>query len=246
MISPPCVAMRAETFAVSMLDPPPTATNPSNSPSTAKSAAAWKESSVGSTRERSHTSTSMPSASINSTMRPVMFAFTTPGSEVSITRPTPIRFSSQPASSEAPGPYFRGVASIVKMVSLFDLESLCMMSFLSPARSARSLYPLLSADTRFGSGNLYAPDPGSSPFPVYRVAYKPVTRYAEEQMCLAVPDSRVLVTRLASRWLHKVEAEKPIQIFGRPERVEPMAQPATSLTRQPVSICEGQKTERRD
>src|SRR5215204_7771092 len=132
MISPPCVAMRAETFAVSMLVPPPTATNPSKSPSTAKSAAAWKESSVGSTRERSHTSTSMPSASINSTMRPVMFAFTTPGSEVSITRPTPICFSSQPASSEAPGPYFRGVASIVKMVSLFDLESLCMMSFLSP------------------------------------------------------------------------------------------------------------------
>src|SRR5829696_3315210 len=47
MISPPCVAMRAETFAVSMLVPPPTATNPSKSPSTAKSAAAWKESSFG-------------------------------------------------------------------------------------------------------------------------------------------------------------------------------------------------------
>jgi hypothetical protein len=65
-------------------------------------------------------------------MRPVMFALTTPGSETSITRPTPICFSSQPASSEAPGPYFSGVASIVKMVSLFDLESLGMMSFLSP------------------------------------------------------------------------------------------------------------------
>ena len=51
-------------------------------------------------------------------------ALTTPGSETSITLPTPIRFSSQPASSEAPGPYFSGVASIVKMVSLFDLESL--------------------------------------------------------------------------------------------------------------------------
>jgi hypothetical protein len=121
-----------------------------------------------------------------------------------------------------------------------------MMSFLSPARSARSLYPLPSADTRFGSSHLYAPDPGSSPFPVYRVAYKPATRYAEEQMCLAVPDSRVLVTRLASRWLHKVEAEKPIQIFGRPERVERMAQATTSLTRWPVLVCEGRKTERRD
>src|SRR5215210_361453 len=109
--------MRSETLAVSMLDPPPTATNPSKSPSTAKFAAAWKESPVGSTRERSHTSTSMPSASINSTMRPVMFALTTPGSEASITLPTPIRFSSQPTSSEAPGPYFSGVASMVKIVS---------------------------------------------------------------------------------------------------------------------------------
>src|SRR5215210_4784277 len=85
--------MRSETLAVSMLDPPPTATNPSKSPSTAKFAAAWKESPVGSTRERSHTSTSMPSASINSTMRPVMFALTTPGSD------------------------FSGVASMVKIVS---------------------------------------------------------------------------------------------------------------------------------
>src|SRR5215203_5551429 len=160
MISPPCVAMRSETLAVSMLDPPPTATNPSNSPSTAKSAAAWNESSVGSTRERSQTSTSMPSASISSTIRPVMPALTTPGSETSITRPTPIRFSSQPASSEAPGPYFSGVASMVKMVSLFDLESLGMMSFLFPARSARSLYPLLSGYTRLGSVHLYAPDQG--------------------------------------------------------------------------------------
>jgi hypothetical protein len=37
-----------------------------------------------------------------------------------------------------------------------------------------------------------------------------------------------------------------IQKYGRPERVEPMAQPATSLTRWPVFICERHKTERRD
>src|SRR5829696_3992218 len=142
MISPPCVAMRSETLAVSMLDPPPTATNPSKSPSTAKSAAAWNELSVGSTRERSHTSISTPSASINSTMRPVISAFTTPGSETSITRPTPICFSSQPASSEAPGPYFSGVASMVKMVSLFGLELLCMVvSFLSPRVVPEQLVP---------------------------------------------------------------------------------------------------------
>src|SRR5919107_2353674 len=139
MISPPWVAMRLETFAVSMLDPPPTATKPSKPPSTAKSAAAWKESCVGSTRERSHTSTSTPSASINSSMRPVIFAITIPGSDTSITRPTPIRFSSQPASSEAPGPYLSGVASIVKMVSLFEF---CMVvSFLSPRSIPGHLIP---------------------------------------------------------------------------------------------------------
>jgi hypothetical protein len=41
----------------------------------------------------------------------------TPGSETSITLLTPIFFISQPTSSEAPGPYFSGVVSIVKMVS---------------------------------------------------------------------------------------------------------------------------------
>src|SRR5919202_5461374 len=117
MISPPCVEMRSLTFAVSMLVPPPTATNPSNSPSTAKSAASCSELSVGSTRALSQTSTSTPSASISSRMRGVMPAATTPGSETSITRLTPIRLTSQPTSSAAPGPYFRGVASIVKMVS---------------------------------------------------------------------------------------------------------------------------------
>ena len=61
MISPPCVAIRSLTFAVSMLVPPPTATNPSKFPSAAKSAASWNESAVGSTRARSQSSTSIPS-----------------------------------------------------------------------------------------------------------------------------------------------------------------------------------------
>src|SRR5215210_4000398 len=86
----------------------------------------------------------------------------------------------------------------------------------------------------------------SSPFAVSRMAYKPATRYAEQQTRPGASDSRVHITRLAVRWLHTVEAEKPIQLCGRPERVEPMAQPATSLTRRPVFICEGQKSERRD
>src|SRR5215218_10850066 len=245
MISPPCVAMRSETLAVSILEPPPTATNPSKSPSTAKSAAAWKESSVGSTRERSHTSTSMPSASINSTTRPVMSAFTTPGSETSITRPTPIRFSSQPASSEAPGPYFRGVASMVKMVSLSDLESLGMMSFLSPREVLdpcthffRHIHVQSGYDSDLWDQGTRAMSPNtrrwSSPFAVDHVAYKLPRRYAERQMCPATADFKIFVTRLAIRWLHTVEAEKPTQTCGRPERVQPMAEAATSLTRWPV------------
>ena len=59
------------------------------------------------------------------------------------------------------------------------------------------------------------------------MAYKPATRYAEQQMRLAAPDFRVFVTKPAMSWLYTVEAEKPVQIIGRPERVEPMAQPAT-------------------
>jgi hypothetical protein len=66
------------------------------------------------------------------------------------------------------------------------------------------------------------------------VAYKLPRRYAERQMCPATADFKVFVTRLAIRWLHTVEAEKPTQTCGRPERVQPMAEAATSLTRWPV------------
>src|SRR5215217_5847385 len=236
MISPPCVAMRSETLAVSMLVPPPTAANPSKSPSTAKSAAAWKESSVGSTRERSHTSTSMPSASINSRTRPVIPASTTPGSEVSITRPTPICFNSQPASSEAPGPYFSGVASMVKTVSLFDFDSLCMvMSFLSPRAVPDAWVPasfgkytyewerqqLVGHRGRGPRAMTPTNRQQSSPFAVDHVAYKLATRYAEQQTRQGSSDTRVPIRRPAIRWLYTVEAEKPIQISGSPERMEP-------------------------
>src|ERR671920_1238208 len=75
----------------------------------------------------------------------------------------------------------------------------------------------------------------SSSFAVDHVAYKPATRYAEGQTRPGSSDSRVPITRLAVRWLHTVEAEKPIQLIGRPERVEPMAQSATSLMRRTVN-----------
>ena len=60
MISPPWVAIRSDTFAVSMLEPPPMPTKPSKPPSTAKAAASPNDSSVGSTRARSQTSVSIP------------------------------------------------------------------------------------------------------------------------------------------------------------------------------------------
>ena len=47
------VMIRLETLAVSMLEPPPTETKPSTPASSAKSAAAWKDSTLGSTCARS-------------------------------------------------------------------------------------------------------------------------------------------------------------------------------------------------
>src|SRR4051794_5461442 len=118
MIGAGWVATRSATLAVSRLDPPPTPTNPSNPPSTAKSAASCNDSALGSTRARSNTTASMPAASIASTTRPVIPASTMPGSLTTITRVAPRRSSSHPASAEAPGPNLIGVASRVKIVSL--------------------------------------------------------------------------------------------------------------------------------
>ena len=91
MISPPWVAIRSDTFAVSMLEPPPIPTKPSKPPSTANAAASPNDSSVGSTRARSHTSTEIPAASTDSRTRSVIPAAATPGSETSIARSTPSR-----------------------------------------------------------------------------------------------------------------------------------------------------------
>ena len=117
MTSPPWVAIRSETLAVSMLDPPPIPTKPSKPPSAANAAASANEAAVGSTRARSHTSVSIPDASIRSRTRSVMPAATTPGSLTSIARFTPRRSSSQPASADAPRPNLSGVASSVKTCS---------------------------------------------------------------------------------------------------------------------------------
>src|SRR6476469_4596807 len=62
----------------------------------------------------------MPSRSMISLIRSGWPRARTPGSVTSITRPTPSRLSSQPASSAAPGPNLIGVASRVKTVSCSD------------------------------------------------------------------------------------------------------------------------------
>src|SRR5215216_5744496 len=59
----------------------------------------------------------MPSASIAPRTRSGWPVAATPGSVTSSARRTPSRLSSQPASAAAPGPYFTGVASRVKIVS---------------------------------------------------------------------------------------------------------------------------------
>src|SRR5918912_2511363 len=96
--------------------PPPT--EPSNFPSSAKSAACWRDSAVGSAYAWSNTSCWMPSSSSDSTTWPVTPASTTLRSVTTIALSTPRRLSSHPVSRAAPGPNFIGVASSVKTCSL--------------------------------------------------------------------------------------------------------------------------------
>ena len=117
-----------------MLEPPPTETKPSTPASCAKSAAAWSDSSVGSTRARSNTTTSIPAASIVARTRSGWPVAATPGSVTSSARVTPSRASSQPASAAAPGPNFTGVASSVKIVSFGTAGSIAHRA---RARAAR-------------------------------------------------------------------------------------------------------------
>ena len=139
MISAGWVETKSATFAVSMLDPPPTPTNPSNSPSTAKSAAACSDSAVGSTWTSSNRIVSIPSASMRSRTLSVMPVLITPGSETTMTRRAPSRLSSQPVSAEAPRPNLIGVASMVKIVSWRGAPLPAVMALLSP--DLRDRYP---------------------------------------------------------------------------------------------------------
>jgi hypothetical protein len=93
-----------------------------------------------------------------------------------------------------------------------------------PAIDARAL------DTR-PSRRIHVRVLATSPFAVGRVAYKRATRYAKRQMRPASGVFIVFVTKPATRWLYTVEAEKPVQISGRPERVEQLNPAAASSLR---------------
>ena len=114
MTSPPWVEIRLAAFAVSIVEPPPTETNPSKPPDRATSAASANDASVGSMRIWSNTSNAIPRASSPSVTRSVIPSARTAGSLSTSARVTPSRARSQPTSADAPGPNLSGVASTVK------------------------------------------------------------------------------------------------------------------------------------
>jgi hypothetical protein len=99
--------MRSTALAVSIADPPPTATNASQGPAArARSMALSMLASVGSTWALSWTWASIPNAAICSATRSGAPVAATPGSVMTRTLRAPVRDRSWPTSSEAPGPNF--------------------------------------------------------------------------------------------------------------------------------------------
>ena len=106
-------------MAVSIDDPPPTATIASNGPASRPNATARSsDSSVGSTRASSYVVTSRPAAVIASATRAGCPVAATPGSVTSSTRRAPNAARSWPTSADAPAPNFSAGAAYVKTVSL--------------------------------------------------------------------------------------------------------------------------------
>ncbi len=96
-------------MAVSIDEPPPTATTASNRrpvdcASRAKATASSIDSSVGSTRARSKMTVSMPCCQICSAIRVGWPVSMTPASVTSSTRRAPNAARSWPTSADAPGP----------------------------------------------------------------------------------------------------------------------------------------------
>ena len=99
---------RLTAFAVSIDEPPPTATIASKDPAArANAIASAIDSSVGSTRTPSYVVTSMPRAAICSAIRAGCPVAATPASVTSSTRCTPQVARSWPTSAAAPTPNFR-------------------------------------------------------------------------------------------------------------------------------------------
>src|SRR5450756_2156789 len=118
MRSPVWLVSRFTALAVSMTDPPPTATKPSHGPwARAYSPALLMLSSVGSTCTPSKTSDVMPYRVRASAMRCATPLCPTPWSVSTSTRCTPYWARSQPISSAGPGPHISGGAPHVKIVS---------------------------------------------------------------------------------------------------------------------------------
>ncbi len=94
-------------------------------------------------------------------MRSVMPAARTVGSVTTSARATPSRSSSQPASAEAPGPNFSGVASTVKTVSRVVTRraypvwaALSRVTIRSSSAAPSSVAPIAGSS----SGNDHRPD----------------------------------------------------------------------------------------
>ena len=105
--SPGLVVIRLMALAVSMLDPPPTATKASQGPdSRAHSTASRRLSSVGSTCTRSNTSASRSNSFIWSATRCGQPVAATPASVTTSTREAPYWLRSKPISPAEPGPNF--------------------------------------------------------------------------------------------------------------------------------------------
>jgi hypothetical protein len=103
---------------VSIDEPPPTATNPSQSVSRANSTAERKLASVGSTCTPVYTEGLSPAPRIDSAARSGMPVAATPSSVMISTRDSPSWPQSKPISSIAPAPNFSGGAPQVKTVSV--------------------------------------------------------------------------------------------------------------------------------
>ena len=100
-----------------MLEPPPTATNPSNAPSVANAIASLNDASVGSMLTLSNSTASIASSRRDSSVIATASLLAIRGSVTTITRRAPSRRISYPTSRVTPGPNLMLEVSIVYAVS---------------------------------------------------------------------------------------------------------------------------------